>query len=83
MRARYYNPQICRFVSQDVLFGDLNPGISLNRFAFANGNPVSLIDPFGLCAVDGGWLQQVTNTVNYLINQTGTFGVLNGNVIPK
>jgi RHS repeat-associated protein len=52
MRARYYNPAIKRFINQDVLFGDLNPGISLNRFAFANGNPISLIDPFGLCAQD-------------------------------
>jgi RHS repeat-associated protein len=50
MRARYYNPAIRRFVNQDVLFGDINSGISLNRFAFANGNPVSLMDPFGLCA---------------------------------
>jgi len=50
MRARYYNPAIRRFVNQDVLFGNLDPGISLNRFAFANGNPVSLMDPFGLCA---------------------------------
>jgi len=50
MRARYYNPLIRRFINQDVQFGDLNPGISLNRFAFANGNPVSLMDPLGLCA---------------------------------
>jgi RHS repeat-associated protein len=41
MRSRYCNPTIRRFVNQDVFFGNLNPGISLNRFAFANGNPVS------------------------------------------
>ena len=52
MRARYYNPAIRRFINQDVLFGNLDPGISLNRFAFANGNPVSLMDPFGLCSED-------------------------------
>jgi RHS repeat-associated protein len=50
MRARFYNPLIRRFINQDVLFGDIDPGISLNRFAFANGNPISLMDPFGLCA---------------------------------
>jgi RHS repeat-associated protein len=53
MRARYYNPAIRRFINQDVLFGNINPGISLNRFAYANGNPVSLMDPFGLCAEEG------------------------------
>jgi RHS repeat-associated protein len=52
MRARYYNPAIRRFVNQDVLFGQINSGMSLNRFAFANGNLVSLMDPFGLCASD-------------------------------
>jgi RHS repeat-associated protein len=66
MRARYYDPATQRFINQDVLFGDLNPGISLNRFAFANGNPVSLMDPFGLCAGTGDWLQPITDTVNYI-----------------
>ena len=44
MRARYYNPYLCRFISADPSgFGG-----GLNHFAYANGNPVSLIDPFGL-----------------------------------
>ena len=47
MRARYYNPYICRFINPDP------SGFAggLNFYAFANGNPVSLIDPFGL----GAW----------------------------
>jgi RHS repeat-associated protein len=62
MRARYYNPTIRRFINQDVLFGAINPGVSLNRFAFANGNPVSLMDPFGLCAANNN---VVANTANF------------------
>jgi RHS repeat-associated protein len=50
MRARFYHPILRRFLNQDVLLGVINPGIALNRYAFANGNPVSLMDPFGLCA---------------------------------
>ena len=44
MRARYYNPFVCRFLNPDpsVFSG------GLNFFAYANGNPVSYIDPFGL-----------------------------------
>jgi RHS repeat-associated protein len=44
MRARYYNPYLCRFINPDPT------GFSggLNHYAYANGNPVSLIDPFGL-----------------------------------
>lgn len=46
MRARYYNTTICRFVNPDP--SGLNGG--LNLYSHARGNPVSLIDPFGLCA---------------------------------
>ena len=48
MRARYYNPEIKRFINQDVLLGSISSGQSLNRYAYVNGNPVSYIDPFGL-----------------------------------
>ena len=48
MRARYYNPEIKRFINQDVVQGSLDNAITLNRFAYANGNPISGIDPFGL-----------------------------------
>jgi RHS repeat-associated protein len=48
MRARYYNPEIKRFINQDFLLGDITGSQSLNRFAYVNGNPVSYVDPFGL-----------------------------------
>jgi RHS repeat-associated protein len=48
MRARYYNPYLCRFLNPDP------SGFSggLNLYAFASGNPVDETDPFGLGAVD-------------------------------
>ncbi|MCY9508783.1 RHS repeat-associated core domain-containing protein [Paenibacillus larvae] len=48
MRARYYNPDIKRFINRDVLTGSISLGQSLNRYAYVNGNPVSYLDPFGL-----------------------------------
>jgi RHS repeat-associated protein len=86
MRARYYNPAIRRFVNQDVLFGDLNPGISLNRFALANGNPISLLDPFGLCAQDdqfygtglyGAINRELNEAANFInpLNATSFWGI--------
>ncbi len=52
MRARFFSPLIKRFVNQDVLLGESRNGLSMNRFAYANGNPTELIDPFGLAAQD-------------------------------
>jgi len=50
MRARYYSPELMRFINQDALQGNITDGRTLNRYAYANGNPVSNIDPFGLSA---------------------------------
>lgn len=44
MRARYYNPEIKRFINQDVLRGSIADSTSLNRYAYVNGNPISYID---------------------------------------
>jgi hypothetical protein len=42
MRARFYNPEIKRFINIDPIRD------GLNWYAYANGNPISLADPFGL-----------------------------------
>ncbi len=44
MRARYYSPYLMRFLNADPI------GFSggLNWFAYADGNPISNTDPFGL-----------------------------------
>jgi len=47
MRARFYNPEIKRFINQDILFGGIGEGQTLNRYAFVTGRPVSFVDPFG------------------------------------
>jgi len=71
MRARYYNPEIRRFVSQDILLGVVIDGQSLNRYAYVQGNPVGFVDPLGLARegekafgyTKGGWFgaSQTTN----------------------
>ena len=50
--ARYYSPQLARFISPDPLTvhgaaGDLNP------YAFVGGSPMRFVDPFGLFFVPG------------------------------
>jgi RHS repeat-associated protein len=48
LRARYYSPDLKRFVQRDVLAGTAPVTPSLNRYAYVNGQPIDLIDPFGL-----------------------------------
>ena len=50
MRARYYSPELRRFINADVIAGEISNAVTLNRYAYANGNPVSNIDPLGLSA---------------------------------
>ena len=52
MRARYYNAAIKRFINQDTVTGSIESSQSLNRYAYVEGNPVSYLDPFGLCPED-------------------------------
>jgi RHS repeat-associated protein len=50
MRARYYSPYLMRFLNADPSGFSGGP----NWFAYADGNPISKSDPFGLCAQGGG-----------------------------
>ncbi len=54
MRARYYSPEIRRFVNADKLHGDISNALSLNRYSFCNGDPANGVDPMGLCMERGG-----------------------------
>ena len=53
MNSRYYNPQIKRFINRDVVNGSIGNSQSLNKYAYVQGNPVSLIDPFGTSPISG------------------------------
>lgn len=53
MRARYYDPNMRRFISVDPLDGTIENAVTLNRYAYANANPITNMDPFGLSAERG------------------------------
>ncbi len=63
MRARWYSPALGRFLSEDPI------GFSggMNWYAYADGNPISAMDPFGLCAVG------LASTVNRHANSFAAF----------
>jgi len=58
MRARYYSPYLMRFLNADPIgFSG-----SQNWFAYADGNPVSTLDPFGLW----GWRNALSLTLDFI-----------------
>jgi RHS repeat-associated protein len=66
MRARWFSPRLRRFLSSDPAgFGG-----GWNFYAYADGNPVSMIDPFGLGA-------QNANSGGFWTSNASTNAVLN------
>jgi RHS repeat-associated protein len=73
MRARYYDPNVGRFVSEDPLgFG----GGDVNLYAYVRNQPINRADPYGLLvgaddAAIIGLVALSTATVAYLESPTG------------
>lgn len=47
MRARYYNPEIKRFITRDEFEGRYDEILNINLYEYADNNPVMNIDPKG------------------------------------
>ncbi|NRB25620.1 MAG: peptidoglycan DD-metalloendopeptidase family protein, partial [Shewanella sp.] len=74
MQARYYDPLIGRFYSNDPIgFRDIH---SFNRYAYANNNPYKYTDPTGLTSwpVNKNSNGQVVVTSNFGKRNTGIKG---------
>ncbi|MGF1529718.1 MAG: RHS repeat domain-containing protein, partial [Candidatus Competibacterales bacterium] len=57
MRARFYHPELRRFLNRDILRGSLYTPKTLNRYAYGEGDPILMVDPSGESAqmvLEGG-----------------------------
>ncbi|MBP6940668.1 MAG: RHS repeat-associated core domain-containing protein [Syntrophorhabdaceae bacterium] len=73
MRARYYDPQVGRFISEDPIGLD---GGDVNLYAYAGNNPIMLIDPWGRCQTRdniAAWIG-VTATATSALQGLVTYG---------
>lgn len=64
--ARYYDPEVGRFISQDPYQGNPGDPPSLHRYLYANANPARYIDPTGYASVEagsGGLMTALSNAV--------------------
>ena len=55
LRARYYDPDIGRFITKDPL----GYSAGFNAYLYCGNNPVNAVDPLGLEAEDPEWLPKV------------------------
>lgn len=84
LRARWYFPQIGRFLQRDKYVGNPFEPSSLNRYVYAEGDPINKIDPSGYFADPTGWADFGAGTARTVIGspiQTMNLGqdiVLNG-----
>jgi RHS repeat-associated protein len=71
--ARYYDPEICRFVTADNVVPYENDSQSWNRFSYVRNNPIIYSDPTG--HYDFGGLDTKQNSVgDQLLNSLSTPG---------
>ncbi|WP_138752825.1 RHS repeat domain-containing protein [Paenibacillus sinopodophylli] len=61
LRARYYDPNVGRFINEDTYEGEITNPLSLNLYTYVHNNPLLYIDP------TGNWATVIT--ANWTINE--------------
>jgi RHS repeat-associated protein len=74
-KARYYDPETARFLSQDPVQGDLTNPPSLHRYLYAYGNPTVYIDPDGRASIETDKVGEgKVGGVYWRVHEKGLFG---------
>ncbi|MDO7905533.1 RHS repeat-associated core domain-containing protein [Paenibacillus sp. JX-17] len=82
LRARWYDPEMGRFISEDTFTGSIIDPISLNLYAYVNNNPLKYWDPTGHAPQFGSFaygnmahkqLQRLFLTINIFVGQQIAF----------
>ena len=72
-RARYYDPGLGRFLTNDLIYGSLDEPLDQNPYLYVRNNPVSFVDPLGLDVFSPEFLngQNDDSLINLLKASTG------------
>lgn len=62
IRARYYAPELGRFISKDRKKGDAKNGQSLNGYLYGLNNPILLVDISGYSALESIFTEKCNGT---------------------
>jgi RHS repeat-associated protein len=63
-RARYYKPELGRFISEDTYEGVITNPLTLNLYTYVGNNPLTRIDPSG-----NDWLDSVSGFLDSLADE--------------
>ena len=73
--ARYYHPDLGRFVSADPVDGDLTAPQSLNKHSYTVNNPIKYVDPSGLYKVETGEIEKGDTESRIVKTINGAYGI--------
>jgi len=79
LRARYYQPDVGRFVSTDPVEGDTFTPMTFHRYLYGNNNPVNNIDPSGEITLTD---TQLTAGIVGILSGISAGGWALGNILP-
>lgn len=73
MGARWYQPETGGFITRDSYSGAPTLPVSLNRYTYANGNPLEFTDPTGYCGFSlSGLVDCVTSAAGAVTSTVST-----------
>jgi RHS repeat-associated protein len=92
LRARYYQPEVGRFITRDPWAGDDQRPGTFNGYVYVSNNPVNLVDPRGLNTSDPlgsllsdppevvRWIREemVQNAQSHVLHMISTLNALSG-----
>ena len=83
LRARYYNPSVGRFLTQDTWPGMKFEPMSLHKYLYCDGNPINRLDPSGMFSLaEISVTQVITNSLLSVFFYT-SFKVLTTGEFPE
>ncbi|WP_224753628.1 RHS repeat-associated core domain-containing protein [Paenibacillus terricola] len=81
LNARYYDPKIARFLSEDTYRGQMDDPLSLNLYTYVNNEPIMYTDPTGHTTIKQGQsgdaikaIQEKLVKAGYDVSTDGKFG---------
>jgi len=81
LNARYYDPKLARFLTEDTYRGQVNDPLSLNLYSYAHHSPIRYVDPTGHAVIKAGQsgdqvkaVQEMLVKAGHSIDADGKFG---------